>query len=168
MDLKELLDPFPMKKEAELVAHRIAEEPEYMHQLWEIAISNEKHSWRATWLMDKVYFINQDLIRPYLPQIIDMIPDLEDESKQRQFLKIISMEPLPKNISGSFINRCFDLLISSTTAVAVKVHAMQILFNFAQTEPDLKNELALIIEEQMENGTAGLCSRGRKLLKKLR
>jgi hypothetical protein len=168
MNLKELLDPFPMKKEAELVAHRIAEEPEYVNQLWEIAISNEKHSWRATWLMDKVYLINQDLIRPYLPQIIDMIPDLEDESKQRQFLKLISMEPLPKNISGSFINKCFDLLIASTTAVAVKVHAMQILFNFTQTEPDLKNELALIIEEQMENGTAGFCSRGKKLLKKLR
>jgi hypothetical protein len=168
MNLKELLDPFPMKKEAELVAHRIAEEPEYVNQLWEIAISNEKHSWRATWLMDKVYLINQDLIRPYLPQIIDMIPDLEDESKQRQLLKLISMEPLPKNISGSFINKCFDLLIASTTAVAVKVHAMQILFNFTQTEPDLKNELALIIEEQMENGTAGFCSRGKKLLKKLR
>lgn len=167
MDLKKILDPFPMKKEAELVAQSIAEDPKYVQQLWEMCISNEKHSWRATWLMDKVYDIDSNLVRPYIPQMIALIPTLEDESKQRQYLKLISCELLPKDISGEFINRCFDLLINATTAVAVKVHAMQVLYNFSKIEPDIQNELVIIIEEQMEHGTAGFCSRSRKILKEI-
>lgn len=168
MDLKKLLDPFPIKKEAELVARSIAKDPNHVQQLWEWCISNEKHSWRATWLMDKVYDIDPNLVRPYIPKMIALIPTLENESKQRQYLKLISCEPIPKDISGEFINRCFDLLINTTTAVAVKAHAMQILYNFSIIEPDIKNELALILEEQMEHGSAGFCARARKLLKALR
>ncbi len=167
MHLEKLLDPFPVKEEAILVAQSIAENPKFLKDLWEICISNKKHSWRATWLMDKVYDIAPELVRPYIPKMIKLIPTLENESKQRQFLKLISAEPLPDNISGDFINRCFDFLISSTTAIAVKVHAMQILYNFSLKETDIQNELALIIEEQLENGTTGFCSRGRKILKKI-
>lgn len=165
MELKKLLDPFPVKEEAKLVAQSIAENPMYMKELWEICISNEKHSWRATWILDKIYDIAPDLVRLYIPQMIELVPTLSNESKLRQYLKLISLEPLPSNISGDFINYCFDALISSTSAIAIKVYTMQILYNFSLQEPDIQNELALVIEEQMENGSAGLCSRGRRILK---
>lgn len=156
-----------MKKEAELVAQSIAKDPMHVQQLWEWCISEEKHSWRATWLMDKVYDIDPELVRPYIPKMIALIPTLPDESKLRQYLKLISSESLPQDIPGEFINRCFDLLTESSTAIAVKVHAMQVLYHFSLTEPDIQNELALIIEEQMEYGSTGFCSRARKILKKL-
>ncbi|MDM8161623.1 hypothetical protein QUH73_17540 [Labilibaculum sp. K2S] len=165
MELKKLLDPFPVKEEARLVARSIAENPTYINELWDICISNEKHSWRATWILDKIYDIAPDLVRLYLPQMIDLVPSLTNESKLRQYLKLISLEPLPSNISGDFINYCFDVLISSTSAIAIKVYAMQILYNFSLQEPDIQNELALVIEEQMENGSAGYCSRARRILK---
>lgn len=167
MDIKKLIDPFPIKKEAELIAQSIAKEPKYIKELWQISISNEKNSWRATYLIGKVYNVDPDMVRPYIPKMIKIIPKLQDESKLREYLKLISFEPLTKDISGDFINRCFDLMVHVTTAVAVKVHAMQILFNFTKVEPDLQNELALIIEEQMEHGSAGFCSRGRKILSKM-
>ncbi|MDQ1770329.1 hypothetical protein GQR60_03770 [Labilibaculum sp. A4] len=165
MELKKLLDPFPVKEEARLVARSIAENPTYIKELWDICISNENHSWRATWILDKVYDIAPDLVRLYLPQMIEIVPTLSNESKLRQYLKLISLEPLPSNISGDFINYCFDTLISSTSAIAIKVYAMQILYNFSLQEPDIQNELALVIEEQMENGSAGYCSRARRILK---
>ncbi|WP_321316282.1 hypothetical protein [Labilibaculum sp.] len=165
MELKKLLDPFPVKEEAKLVAQSIAKNPAYMNELWDICISNEKHSWRATWILDKVYDIAPDLVRLYLPQIIKLVPSLTNESKSRQYLKLISLELLPSNISGDFINYCFDALISRTSAIAIKVYAMQILYNFSLQEPDIQNELTLVIEEQMENGSAGYCSRARRILK---
>jgi len=165
MNFETILSNFPGKKTAILIAKEIALEPKIMVNLWKFAISEHKQSWRATWLMDKVYDEAPQLIRPYLPLMIQLIPNLESESKQRQFLKLISNEPLPKNISGEFINCCFDFLISRSTAVAIKVYAMQILFNFSQIEPDIKNELAIIIEEQMNEGTAGFKSRGKRILK---
>ncbi len=150
MDFEAILSTFPGKDAAELIAKEIAREPKHMSKLWEFAIGTHDKAWRATWLMDKVYDVAPELIRPYIPIMIELIPSLKCESKQRQLLKLISCEPIPKNVSGEFINCCFDYLISSSTAVAVKVHAMQILFNFAQQEPDLKNELALVIEECLD------------------
>ena len=168
MDFEAILSTFPGKDAAVLLAKEIAKEPKHMPKLWEFATGQHEKAWRATWLMDKVYDEAPELIRPYLPQMVKLIPSLKCESKQRQLLKLISCEPIPKNVSGEFINCCFDYLISSTTTVAVKVHAMQILFNFAQQEPDIKNELALVIEECMIEGTTGFNARGRKLLKKLK
>lgn len=168
MDLEKLLDPFPVKEEAILVAQSIAKNPKYVKELWEICISDKKHSWRATWLMDKVYDIAPDLVRLYLPQMIELVPSLSNESKLRQYLKLISLEPLPSNISGDFINYCFDALISGTSAIAIKVYAMQILYNFSLQEPDLQNELALIIEGGLENGSAGYCSRAKRILKAIK
>lgn len=167
MDFEAILSTFPGKEAAVLIAKGIANEPKQMPKLWEFATSSHKVSWRACWLIDKVYDEAPDLVRPYIPLMIELIPNLECQSKQRQFLKLISAEPLPKTISGGFINRCFDLLISNATPVAVRVYAMQILFNFSQQEPDIKNELALIIQEHMNEGTAGFRCRGKKILKKL-
>ena len=168
MDFEAILSTFPGKEAAVLIAKEIAREPKHMPKLWEFAIGEHERAWRATWLMDKVYDEAPQLIRPYIPQMIKLISSLKCESKQRQLLKLISCEPLPQNVSGEFINCCIDYLIFSTTAVAVKVHAMQILFNFTQQEPDIKNELALVIEECMIEGTTEFNARARKLLKKLR
>ncbi|MRT92862.1 hypothetical protein [Ancylomarina sp. 16SWW S1-10-2] len=167
MDFEAILSTFPGKEAAVLIAKEIAREPKHMPKLWEFATGEHERAWRATWLMDKVYDEEPELIRPYISKMIELIPSLKCESKQRQLLKLISCDSLPKNVSGKFINCCFDYLISSSTAVAVKVHAMQILFNFAKQEPDLKNELALVIEECMIDGTTGFNARARKLLKKL-
>lgn len=167
MDFEAILSTFPGKEAAVLIAKEIANEPKLMPKLWGFATGSHERSWRATWLMDKVYDEAPELIRPYIPQMIQLIPNLECQSKQRQFLKLISAEPLPKKISGHFINSCFDLLISNATPVAVRVYAMQILFNFSQQEPDIKNELALVIEEFMTDGSAGFKCRGKKILKKL-
>ena len=167
MDFEAILSTFPGKEAAVLIAKEIANEPKSMDKLWKFATSAHEKSWRATWLMDKVYDEAPELVRPYIPQMIQLIPKLKCHSKQRQFLKLISTEPLPKKISGHFINSCFDLLISNATPVAVRVYAMQILFNFSQQEPDIKNELALVIEEFMIDGSAGFRCRGKRILKKL-
>jgi len=42
---------------------------------------------------------------------------------------------------------------------------MTVLANIAQKEPELKNELRLVIEQQLSHGSTGFCSRARKVLK---
>lgn len=168
MNITEALSQIPNKEQAQLIAHSIVNEPQQMQALWEFSISEHKHSWRGTWIMDKIYELNPELIRIYLPQIIEMIPDLKNESKLRQFLKLISLEPLPQDISGLFINRCFDLLLNRSTAPAVSVHAMQILYNFSLMEPDIQNELQTILHELMEESSAGFKCRAKKILKKMK
>lgn len=64
---------------------------------------------------------------------------------------------------------CIHHFTTAEEPIAVRVHAMQILYNISETEPDFKPELIHIIEHELEyHSSAGIKSRGGKLLKKLR
>ena len=117
--------------------------------------------------MDKIYEIDPNLIRSYLPKMMELIPELSNESKIRQFLKIISLEPIPANTSGLFISSCFDLLMNRSTAVAIRIHAMTVLYHFSLIETDIQNELAIVLEELMTESSAGFQCRAKRILKKL-
>jgi hypothetical protein len=65
------------------------------------------------------------------------------------------------------IDRCFELLVPSEPA-AVRVNAMQLLFNLSQDLPDLKGELRSVLEGLIdEGGSAGFINRALKLAKQL-
>ncbi len=53
-------------------------------------------------------------------------------------------------------------------ASAVKAFAMQILCNICEKEPELANELMMIIEDQIPHSSIGFKNRGTKILKLLR
>ena len=66
------------------------------------------------------------------------------------------------------LNYCLDVFINSSETIAVKVHAMQVLFEIALQEPGFASELTELIENELEyHYSAGLASRARKLLPKL-
>ena len=66
------------------------------------------------------------------------------------------------------VDICFNFLLSQDEPVAIRVFAMTVLGNIAQKWPELKNELRMAIEENMEFGSAGFKSRGKKELKRLK
>jgi hypothetical protein len=51
--------------------------------------------------------------------------------------------------------------------IAIKVFSMTVLFNISKNVPEFRDELAIIIEDQMPYGSAGFKSRGKKTLKGL-
>jgi hypothetical protein len=93
----------------------------------------------------------------------------EDNSgKKRHFLKLLSMNEIPEQHFGFLVDYCLDTLGSGKEPPAVRVHAMQVLFNISEKEPEFKPELMVIIEHEMEfHSTPGILSRGNKLVKKL-
>jgi len=52
--------------------------------------------------------------------------------------------------------------------VAVKVHAMQIIYNHTLIYPELKEELITVIEDQVENNSVGFKSRGMRIIRQLK
>ena len=51
--------------------------------------------------------------------------------------------------------------------MAVKAHAMQIIFHHVLLYPELKGELIAVIEDQAENNSVGFKSRGSILIRKM-
>jgi hypothetical protein len=92
----------------------------------------------------------------------------QNAGKKRHLLKLISLHDIPEERMADLLNYCIDVFTSPLEPIAVRVHAMQILFNIAQKEPDFAGELIELIRNEIEyRGSAGIASRGRKLLKKL-
>ncbi|HBL76160.1 MAG TPA: hypothetical protein DD458_13120 [Prolixibacteraceae bacterium] len=125
-------------------------------------------SWRASWLISKIHETYPDQLEPWLDQIIDFLQKTTDSSKKREFLKLISYYPVPEEKTALMLDYCIRHFTSASEPVAVRVHAMQILFNISEREPELKHELIQLIEHEIEyHSSAGIKSRGSKLLRKL-
>ncbi|MDP4292715.1 MAG: hypothetical protein Q8908_16665 [Bacteroidota bacterium] len=149
------------------VADMTLQRPGLMEELWEFAITDDPAAWKALWVMDKIHDTRPDLIRPYLKRMLDNVERLKQSGQKRQILKLLSLNPLPADPTGGFIDFCFTLLQSKSEPIAGRVYAMQVLYNISERIPEFKNELRAVIEDAMIEGTPGIKSRGRKLLRNL-
>ena len=164
--MMELIDSW---ENLNFLMHEITHNPENIPVLAQIALYGTRpKSCRAAWLMDKIHEKEPSLIRPLIPQMIEQLKVEKSEEKKRHLLKLVSLNSLPGESLGFLTDYCISVFTSSKEPIAVRVHAMQILHNIALLEPELKSEICAIMEHEIENHpSAGLGSRGRKLLKSL-
>jgi len=154
---------------AGLISNYFRSNPEAIVKLVEIAFSeNHRLNWRAAWVLDKINDKNPILLDFFIPQIIEFVYSTGNESKLRHFLKIISLHQIPDLQKGKLFDFSFSVFTNPKYAIAVRVHAMQILYEIASSEIDLIPELIQTIENELElHPSAGLESRGKRLLKGL-
>lgn len=165
-ELYELLDSWD---NIEIVIRELSQNPEGFAVLMRIALHHPKQrSWRAAYLADKIHDDFPEMLQPYLPSIIEKLETETNASKRRHWLKLISMNQIQEQYFVKLFDYCIKAFTSGQEAVAVRVHAMQILFNISEIESELKPEVLGIIENEIEqHPTAGIRSRGTKLSKKL-
>jgi len=152
-----------------LVARHISDYPQYLNAVMKMVFDeSDQRNWRAAWMLDKIHEIHPELIVPHLPAMTEFVLTTQNAGKKRHLLKLIGLHELPEDRMAVLLNYCIDVFTSPGEPIAVRVHAMQILFNIAQKEPDFTGELIELIENEMElHGSAGIASRGRHLIKKL-
>jgi hypothetical protein len=170
MTKEEMLDMIVSWENLPFLITGISENQINISLLTEIAFhSNHPKSWRAAWLMDKIHEKNPALVSPFLAEMIRQIKTEQNDGKKRHFLKLISLHDIPREEQGFLFDHCLNVFCSQKEPLAVRVHAMQILYHISETEVGFKPEVLAIIEHEMENHpSAGIVSRGRKLAKKLR
>ncbi len=146
------------------------EHPETLDILLSIAMDDSQAiNWRAMYLFELIHNQYPELVIPYLPAMSDFLLTTKNSSKKRHLLKLISLHEIPEENMAMLLNFCIREFTNAAEPVAVRVHAMQILFNIAQREPEFAGELIDLIENEIEfHGSAGISSRGLKLLKRLK
>lgn len=152
-----------------ILVRYIADYPQHLDIIMRKALDDSRpENWRAAWMADKIHDRYPELVLPYFPEITRFLLTTQNSGKKRHFLKLLSLHPVAEENMALLLNYCINVFSNAAEPVAVRVHAMQVLFNIAQQEPDFSGELIELIEHEMEyHGSAGLVSRGRKLLKKL-
>ena len=132
-----------------------------------IAAADPKLAWRCGWIIDNATENYPELLVPFIPDIVAQLNSTQNGSLKRIFTRMLSRHEIPEYLLVQVVNRCFELL-SPTEPVAVRVNAMQVLFNVSQREPGLKQELSVVLEGLLEEGgSAGFINRTEKLLRKL-
>ena len=139
------------------------------NQLFQFVFSGDHQiAWRACWIIDNAAEEFPELLVDKLPDLIAGLLATKDSSLKRHFTRILCRYQIPEEYLGAIVNRCFELLTPSEPP-AVRVYAMQLLFNITILQPDLKGELISVIQGLMEEGgTAGFINRAEKLLRLLR
>jgi hypothetical protein len=169
MTKQELIDLLNAWENLDVLIKEMGANAEWFKILMDIALNNpEQRSWRAAYLADRIHDKYPALLLPYIDKMILKLKTEDNSGKKRHFLKLLSMNEIPEQHFGFLVDYCLDTLGSGKEPPAVRVHAMQVLFNISEKEPEFKPELMVIIEHEMEfHSTPGILSRGNKLVKKL-
>lgn len=125
-------------------------------------------SQRASWIIGTCGEHHPELIEPWIALFLRKTQEENvHPAVQRNVLRALQFVNIPKRSRGAAVNLCFDFLTSAGSPVAVKAFAMSILANIAHAEPDLKNELRLVIAQLLPYGTPGIQARAKKILEQL-
>lgn len=170
-ELQQIVNNMMSMKEADWVADSAIENPAVFRKLLEYSMSDEKHlAFRASWTLTKVCDKIPEIIYPYLAGIIDALAGTDNEGSVRSFMRIISLGDINKIDAarqGHLTDFCFNILKSGSSSIAVKAYSMEILYKLTLIYPELGNELIASINILMDDGSAGITSRGRTILRKL-
>lgn len=169
MDLKKELLKEHSKEQANKIAFWAINSNDNLEKLIAVFLSdNYRVTQRAAWplgIIGEKYFA---LIKPYLGVLIKNLTkeNLHDAVK-RNTVRFLQDVEIPEKYMGTLTDVCMGYLANPKEAVAIKAFSMSVLLNITKKHPDLKNELKLLIEDQLDDGTAGIKNRGAKVLKAL-
>jgi hypothetical protein len=137
-------------------------------QIYSLIMSADpKIAWRCGWIIDNATENYPELLIPYIPDIIAQLTLTQNGSLKRIYTRMLSRHEIPEELLVQVVDRCFELL-SPVEPIAVRVNAMQVLFNISQREQGFKQELTAVLEGLLEEGgSAGFINRTEKLLRKL-
>ncbi len=141
----------------------------FLPRLMEIAMEgNGTVNWRAAWLADRFTFENPELLHPYARKLISNLPTITHSGKKRQFLRLIACIPVDPESAGFLFDYCQKLLFIPDEKTAVKVYAMQILYNISRQEPELKGEVIQTLEQVIDQFSgAGIVASARNTVNRL-
>ena len=89
-----------------------------------------------------------ETIFSYLETLSDELLKTNVDGVKRSFLKIMIdiVEINRIDNSGLIFNKCLDWLFTDKETIAVRAYSIDLLEKFALQEPDLKNELIIVLE----------------------
>ncbi|WP_259069374.1 hypothetical protein HDF24_14125 [Mucilaginibacter sp. X4EP1] len=135
-------------------------------------------AFRAAWILENVFLQSPGRYQHDLEYLLSRIKEVKHASCQRHYAKILmhitspkAIQPIKEELASlkmeQVVEQCFDWMIDPKVKIAVKCFASEVLFNLRECYPWIKDELTNQITFLMRNGSAGIQSRGKRLLAKM-
>lgn len=166
MDIREALLAEHSKAQCNRIVKWIGSDQKRFDQLFALFTGKEyRVIQRAAWPVSYAVEAHPSLIRKHWGKLIKFMQDpLVHVAVKRNSLRLMQDLDIPEKYHGEIMNLCFDYIMRINEAAAVKAFALTVLDNLSKTYPEIKQELATIIETQWDTETPAFRSRGRKIL----
>ncbi len=107
------------------------------------------------------------IIEPYINKLIKNLYNPVTDAIKRNTMRIFQTVEVPEPLWGETLEKCFEYLESNNEAIAIRVFSMTVAYNISQHIPEIKPELKVLLEDIITLESAGLKSRGKKIIAKL-
>ena len=154
------------KQQTMAIVEFIGEDPKRFAELMKVFFAGDyRLTQRAAWPMNYCAERHPKLILPYLPKLLDCLEreDMHD-AVRRNVVRLLQYIEIPKRLTGRVYAHCVDLLDDADQPAAVRAFAMTVATRIAKSEPDLMNELRLIVSKHLPHATAAFRVRAREIL----
>ncbi len=129
--------------------------------------NNEPEAFYACWILNH-YIDNHHLaLENSLNEAVELLPNIKRSGLLRLVLRLFVISPNWKiEKLGMLLDFCINTLTDMTIPVGVKTHAMSIIDRIAESEPEIRDEVLLVVEEIFPYLSAGGKNRAGKIMKK--
>ncbi len=159
--LKEYSKPHTMK-----MVRYIGNDQSRFDELVDALLKGDKKiAQRAAWIMTYSIEAHPSLMIPHLETLLENLRNPVHDAIKRGTIRSLEYIEIPEELMGLVADICFEFLDSPKESIAVRVFSMSALFKVCEKEPELSNELKLVIEDYYPHGSAGFKSRAKKILK---
>ena len=150
------------------VATWVGNDPEKFHKVVLMMVGNDPDlAKRAAWVFSHCADEYPHLVKPHIKPIVNNLFKTQEDAVKRASVRNLQFIDIPERMWGKTVEIGFDFLQSHTEPIAVKVFAMTMLYNLSNAIPEIKQELKIMIEDQIPLSSAGFQNRGNKILAKL-
>ena len=166
MDIREALTAGHSRQRTMAIVEFIGDDPKRFAELMKVFFEGEyRLTQRAAWPMNYCAERHSNLIQPYMPKLLDCL-DREDmhDAIRRNIMRLLQYVEIPKRLSAKIYDQSVGLLDDPDQPIAVRVFAMSVAARIAKSEPDLMNELRLIIRKHLPHSTAAFRARAKQVL----
>ena len=166
--LSDLIMAEHSRHQADFIVDIVLSQPSYLDELLHIVFQNrEPISRRASWPLRIISERDINILESHVPVIIKRLPEIDNVAIQRAFLAILVNVKIPKENYGELLQFTCEILLNPGSPVASLIYSTDIFYKISINEPELLNELKLMLEQLLPYGSAGVKSKCRKTIKKI-
>lgn len=104
----------------------------------------------ASWILTHLARKNKALIEPFQHQLTDFLFETENQSVLRNLVNTLSGLKLTDYRESELVDLLISYIQNHENKVALQVYSMQVLLQFVQKYPELKQEIIEVIELNQE------------------
>ena len=148
-------------------AHYIVNNKIALLDIIELLEAEHPIAMRFTWLFGDIVLLDSTVIYPIVGYCFERRDKMTFPGFKRTVAKMLCLAGVPEEIEGLVVDELFKWVLDPKIKVAVKVFSIDVLCQLTFKYPDLKEELLLVIDDQLDKNSVAFKARARMVLKKL-